>query len=468
MKKDDVLVVDDEKDIRGLICDALQDHAYTTREAANSDQVLKKIEEKIPDLVILDIWLQGSELDGLGILEIIQKKHPHLPVLIISGHGTIETAVKSIKMGAYDYLEKPFTEDKLLIMVKRACESGRLKRENLELKSKVTESKELIGDSPKLRNLKALVEKVAITQSRVLIRGEPGTGKKLIAEMIYKKSKRSDEAFVIFDAAGLSEMEALNELFGMQFGNQNGGGSLTKLSILELANHGTLFIKEVGELSLAVQKKLLGFLQDQVLPRGEGGESVKLDVRVIASTSKDLGELIKSGRFREDLYYRLNVVELFTPPLAERKEDIPLIADYYFTFLNKAMSMGYKKLSKEASILMQSYHWPGNIRQLRNVVEWILIMSPKNEDVVTTEMLPPDIKPSLSGQAAKGNNVIDDSGKLLSMTLRDAREVFECHYLKSQLERFNGNITQMSNYIGMERSALHRKLKSLQIYNVAE
>ena len=467
MRKNDILVVDDEKDIRALICDSLSDSGYSTREAHNSDQVLKKLEEKAPDLIILDIWLQGSELDGLGILELVHKKYPYLPVIIISGHGTIETAVKSIKMGAYDYLEKPFTEDKLMIMVKRACESGRLKRENLELKSKVSEPKELIGESAKIKNMKSLVEKVAVTQSRVLIKGEPGTGKKLIAEMIYKKSKRAEEAFVIFDASGLSEPEAIHELFGISEANS---GFAKKPSLLELAHNGTLFIKEVGELSSVVQKKLLSFLQDQVLQRGESLESVKLDVRVIASTSKDLLELIKNGKFREDLYYRLNVVELSTPPLCERKEDIPLIADYYFTFLNKSLGMGYKKLSKEAAILMQSYSWPGNIRQLRNVVEWILIMSPKNEDVVKTDMLPPDIKPgnNIQSTSQDGGGVFEDSTKLMAMTLREARELFESQYLKSQLERFNGNITQMANYIGMERSALHRKLKSLHVYNAAE
>ena len=465
MRKNDILVVDDEKDIRALICDSLSDNGCSTREASNSDQVLKKLEEKAPDLIILDIWLQGSELDGLGILELVHKKYPYLPVIIISGHGTIETAVKSIKMGAYDYLEKPFTEDKLLIMVKRACESGRLKRENLELKSKVSESKELIGESAKVKNMKSLMEKVAVTQSRVLIKGEPGTGKKLIAEMIYKKSKRADEAFVIFDAAGLSEQEALHELFGVADASSS---FIKKPSLLEIANNGTLFIKEVGELSSAVQKKLLSFLQDQILQRGENSDSVKLDVRVIASTSKDLLELIKNGKFREDLYYRLNVVEIATPPLCERKEDIPLIADYYFAFLNKTLGMGYKKLSKEAAILMQSYSWPGNIRQLRNVIEWILIMSPKNEDIVKTNMLPPDIKPGNNMQVTSQTGLLlEDSTKLMAMTLRDARELFESQYLKSQLERFNGNITQMASYIGMERSALHRKLKSLHVYNGA-
>jgi len=464
MKKNDILVVDDEKDIRSLICDALNDNAYSTREASNSDQILKRLEEKVPDLVILDIWLQGSELDGLGVLELIQKRHPNLPVIMISGHGTIETAVKSIKMGAYDYLEKPFTEDKLLILSKRACESGRLRRENLELKSKVSEAKEFIGESAKIKNLKLLVEKVAISQSRVLLKGEPGTGKKLLAEMIYRKSKRAEEAFVMFDATGLSEDEAMKELFGS---DDNSLGQAKKLGLVELAHNGTLFVKEVGELSPAVQKKLLYFLQDQVFQKKDNQKSVKLDVRFIASTSKDLTELIKQGKFREDLYYRLNVVELNVPSLSERKEDIPLIADYYFAFLNRTMGMGYKKLSKEASILMQSYSWPGNIRQLRNVIEWILIMSPKNEDVVKTDMLPPDVKPMHNAPGAN-QATFDEGTRMMTMTLRDAREMFESQYLKSQLERFSGNITQMANYIGMERSALHRKLKSLQIYNVAE
>jgi two-component system nitrogen regulation response regulator NtrX len=464
MKRSDILVVDDEKDIRALICDALNDNSYVTREAFNSDQVLKRIDERVPDLIILDIWLQGSELDGLGVLEYVQKRYPYLPIIMISGHGTIETAVKSIKMGAYDYLEKPFTEDKLLILVKRACESSKLRKENVDLRSKVGELKEVIGESQKIKQLKTLIDKVAASQSRILIKGEPGTGKKLIAEMIYKKSKRSEEPFIVYDPVGMDENEASIELFGGNE-NQTNNNTARKVGLLELANNGTIFIKEVGDLPLSVQKKLLYFLQDQVLHRAENTNPVKLDVRFIASTNKDLTVLIEQGKFREDLYYRLNVVELNTPPLSERKDDIPLLADYYFTYFNRTMGLGYKRLSKEAIILMQSYSWPGNIRQLRNVIEWILIMSPKNEEVVKTDMLPPDIK---SKTAPISNIQSDDNSKLMAMTLRDARELFESQYLKSQLERFNGNITQMANYIGMERSALHRKLKSLQIYNVAE
>ena len=463
MRKSDILVVDDEKDIRALICEALNDNAYSTREASNSDQILKKIEEKVPDLIILDIWLQGSELDGLGILEYVQKRYPYLPVIMISGHGTIETAVKAIKIGAYDYLEKPFNEDKLLVLVKRACESSRLRRENLELKSKVGEVKEMIGESPKIKQLKTLVDKVASSQSRIFIKGAPGTGKKLLAELIYKKSKRSEEPFIVFDATCTNENEAMIELFGS---SENDFGAPRKIGLLELANNGTMFIKEVSDLPLTVQKKLLYFLQDQVLPRGDSNATNKLDIRFIVSTSKDIQLCIEQEKFREDLYYRLNVVELIAPPLSERKEDIPLLVDYYFAYLNKIMGLGYKKLSKEAAILLQSYNWQGNVRQLRNAVEWMLIMAPKNEDIVKTNMLPPDIKTKNNDNGT--SHKLEEDPKMAAMTLREARELFESQYLKLQLDRFNNNITQMANYIGMERSALHRKLKSLQIYNVTE
>jgi two-component system nitrogen regulation response regulator NtrX len=453
----DILVVDDEADIRDLICDILKDENYNTRRASDSISAFEAINDKVPSAVLLDIWLQGSELDGLGILEIIKRKYPHLPVIMVSGHGTVGTAVNSIKLGAYDYIEKPFTEDKLLITVKRACEMALLLKENASLKLKTRNKLELVGTSQIMGQLKANIDKVAATSSRVFITGASGSGKELVARIIHKKSKRANENFVILGAFGLEPDKIQAELFG-EDEKRGINDKPRKVGLLELANNGTLFIDEVTDLPIVIQNKILRFMQEQSVDRANA-KNTKLDVRIIASSSKDLQTEISQGRFRQDLYYRLNVVPIKIPALSERKEDIPLLLNHFMKHLEDHSGLKIKTISSEALVLMQSYQWPGNIRQLRNVIEWLLIMN-RSSATIRADMLPPEIL---------SNGVIvsktDDSLDLMAMTLREAREVFEKKYLAAQMNRFNGNISRTSSFVGMERSALHRKLKSLNIHS---
>ncbi len=458
----DVLVIDDEADIRDLISDILKDEGFSPRTAATSTQAFKAISEKTPSAIILDIWLQGSDLDGLGILEIVKKRYPLMPVIVISGHGTIETAVSAIKMGAYDYLEKPFTHDKLLIILKRACEAARLKRENLDLKSKVIDKTELVGHSLLTTKLKSDIEKVAPTSGRVMLHGEVGSGKELAARLIHKKSKRANGPFIILSPTCMSVDKIQQELFG-EPERQDASGVFTKrISVLEAANNGTLYIDEVGDLPVVVQIKLLKFLQDQILEKPSINKSIKLDIRFITATSKNLQNDINQGKFRQDLYHRLNVVPIKVPSLTERKEDIPLLVKYFVKQLSKFSGLKEREFTEEAIAALQAYNWPGNIRQLRNIIEWTLIMNPvlsNSNETVKSDMLPQDILTN-SVTISKPDTNID----MMSMPLRDAREVFERQYLSAQMNRFNNNISKTSSFVGMERSALHRKLKLLGIH----
>ncbi len=454
-----ILVIDDEADIRNLISDVLQDEEYETRVASGDLEALSKLDDKVPTVVILDIWLQGSELDGLGILEIIKKKYPYVPVIMISGHGNIETAVNSLKMGAYDYIEKPFTEDKLLVVVKRACEYAKLQKENAELRMYSNEINRLIGNSNAISALKQLILRVAPTSSRILINGSNGSGKKLIAKLIHEKSKRKNQPFIVFSAAGMSEERAQLELFGEE--SKDVFSSPRKVGVLELANMGTLFIDEVTDLPLNIQSKILNFLQSSSFIRNGGKNIVKLDVRIISSTSKDLKEEIAKGKFREDLYYRLNVIQVQAPSLAERKEDIALLSEFFINFFHERVGFPLKQLSTDAIIALQNYSWPGNVRQLRNVIEWLLIMyGGEQEKYINASMLPPEIT---NGGINIENKHDDNKHDMMDLPLREAREVFEKQYLSAQLIRFDHNITKMAAAIGMERSALHRKLKTLEI-----
>ena len=453
-----VLVVDDEADIRNLICDCLQDEEYETRVASSDLEALSKLDDKVPNVVILDVWLQGSELDGLGILEIIKKKYPYLPVVIISGHGNIETAVNAIKMGAYDYVEKPFTEDKLLITVKRACEVAKLQKENAELRMYASEAHKLIGNSNHISQLKQYILKVAPTSSRVLIAGPHGSGKKLVAKLIHEKSKRKNQPFIVFSAAGMTEEKAQLELFGEE--SKDIFSQPRKVGVLELAHMGTLFIDEVADLPLNVQSKILNFLQSHSFARNGSKNIVKLDVRVISSTSKDLKQEIAKGKFREDLFYRLNVVQINIPSLSERKEDIQILSDFFLNHFHEFAGFPLCKLSTDAILALQNYSWPGNVRQLRNVIEWLLIMAtPESDKFITASMLPPELANNITGEISNDNN----TASTIDLPLREAREVFEKQYLSAQLVRFDYNITKMAMAIGMERSALHRKLKILEI-----
>jgi two-component system, NtrC family, nitrogen regulation response regulator NtrX len=461
-----VLVVDDEADIRSLICDALHDEGYETRTASTDLDALSKIDERVPTMVLLDVWLQGSELDGLGILEIIKKKYPYLPVVVISGHGNIETAVNAIKMGAYDYVEKPFTEEKLLIIVKRACEVAKLQKENSELRMYSTEVNRLIGNSSAMIQLKQSILKVAPTSSRILITGPNGSGKKLVAKLIHEKSKRKDQPFIVFNAAGMSEDRAHIELFGEE--SSDIFSKPRKVGVLELANMGTLFIDEVADLPLNVQSKILNFLQNQSFLRGGGKKLVKLDVRIISSTGKDLKNEILISKFREDLLYRLNVIQIEIPSLVERKEDIQSLVEFFVKHFHECSGFPAKKFSNDAILALQNYLWPGNIRQLRNIIEWVLIMENQDADkVITASMLPPEVNDVTNVETKKQNNIAENQN-MIELPLREAREMFEKQYLTAQLIRFDYNITKMSSVIGMERSALHRKLKILNLASQEE
>lgn len=459
----DVLIIDDEADIRELISDILKDEGFSPRTAANSTTAFKLIAEKPPSAIILDIWLQGSDLDGLGILEIVKKRYPLMPIIVISGHGTIETAVSAIKMGAYDYLEKPFSHDKLMIVLKRACETAKLKRENIDLKSKVIDKTELIGASSVTLKLKSDIEKVAPTSGRVMLHGEMGSGKELAARLIHKKSKKFNGPFIVLSPSCMQAGRIQQELFGEPEHHDVNGVFTKRLSILEAANNGTLYIDEVSELPLVVQIKLLKFLQDQILEKPSLNKTIKLDIRLITATSKNLLTEINQGKFRQDLYYRLNVVPIKVPSLSERKDDIPLLVKYFVKQLAKFAGFKEREFTDEAIAALQAYNWPGNIRQLRNIIEWTLIMNPisAGNELVKPDMLPQDILVN-SVTISKPDTNLD----MMSMPLREAREVFERQYLSAQMSRFNNNISKTSSFVGMERSALHRKLKLLKIHSI--
>lgn len=452
----DILIVDDEADIRDLISDILKDAKYATRTSHNSDTAFKAIAERVPSVLILDIWLQGSELDGLGILEMVKKKYPHLPVIMISGHGNIETAVSAIKMGAYDFIEKPFKEDRLLLLVARALEHARLRSENAELKSRGKLEMQLNGNSQAIQQIRSALDKIAPTASRVLISGAPGTGKEMLARLIHYRSPRAAGSFVVLGATGLTPDRVEAELFGIEDSNPTGGAE--KLGMLERAHNGTLFIDEVADMPLETQGKMLRALQEQGFTRVRGSRRVEVDVRIIAGTNRDLEAEIAAGRFREDLYYRLNVVPLRMPALKDRREDIPELCRYFLKRAGEMAGMPPRELSDEAVAMLQSYHWPGNVRQLRNMMEWLLIMTADGKDAIRAEQLPPDILSSNPVLARPETNP-----DIMSMALREARELFEKQYLAAQIERFGGNISKTSSFVGMERSALHRKLKMLGI-----
>lgn len=452
----DVLIVDDEQDIRDLVSDILRDEGYKPRVANDGVSALESIRERVPAAVILDIWLQGSEMDGLGILEVVKKRYPNLPVIMISGHGNIETAISSIRLGAYDYIEKPFKEDKIVRLVKRAIENAQLKNENEELKKSVYEN-HLIGESTAITTLRQAVDKVAPTESRVMLNGAAGCGKEVIARLIHQKSKRNKGLFVILNASSISPDKVEEELFGREDSSGHSGDG--KTGTLELAHGGTLFLDEVADMPLGTQGKILKILQDGNFERVGGNKKINIDVRIIASTKKNLQTEIAAGRFREDLYYRLNVVPLKVPSLKERKGDILTLSNYFISKFAERLGIPAKELNESAVAAMEVYSWPGNIRQLRNVIEWLLIMAPDSAgNQITSNMLPPELLSSSPISSGSSNNV-----DVIGLPLRDAREVFEKEYLTAQLERFGCNVSKTAAFVGMERSAFHRKLKSLGV-----
>lgn len=448
----DILIIDDEADIRDLIAGILEDEGYATRTAANSDGGLAEIEARLPSLMVLDIWLQGSKLDGLEILELVKSRHKDLPVVVISGHGNIETAVAAIKKGAYDFIEKPFEADQLLITVQRATEAERLRRENEELKKRSAFSVDITGRSAVINNLRQSIEKVAATNSRVLIQGASGSGKEVAARQIHFRSNRSNDSFVVVSAASMEPHRMEQELFGVE---QNGG--VVKTGLFERAHGGTLFIDEVADMPLPTQGKILRVLTEQAFERVGGHTGVKVDVRVISATSRDLVKEIAEGRFREDLYHRLNVVPLAMASLSERREDIPSLAQGFLDSLAIATGRARSVLGDDAIAALQSYDWPGNVRQLKNVMERVVIMGPEELGAeITADDLPQEVKMTPDDLLQTSSN-----NAIMTTPLREAREAFEREYLKVQINRFSGNISRTAAFIGMERSALHRKLKSL-------
>ncbi|MBP7337755.1 sigma-54 dependent transcriptional regulator [Niveispirillum sp.] len=453
----DILIVDDEADIRMLIAGILEDEGMKTREAADADQALAAVAARRPSLVIQDIWLQGSRLDGLQVLAELKRDHPDVPVVMISGHGNIETAVAAIKSGAYDFIEKPFKADRLLLLVERAIEAARLRRENRELRVKVGADFDLIGRSLPVNQLRHSVDKVAPTGSRVLISGPPGSGKEVVARMLHAKSRRNDGPFVALNCATMRPDRLEVELFGTEHGFEGGG---RKVGTFEQAHGGTLFLDEVADMPLETQGKIVRVLQEQTFERVGGTSRVEVDVRVIASTNRDLTAEIEIGRFRQDLFYRLSVVPLKMPPLRERREDIPLLARHFMQRTAETAGLPLRVFGEDAMAALQAYDWPGNVRQLRNTVEWLLIMVAGDPaEPIRADMLPPEIG-AITPTVLKW----EKGGEIMGLALREAREVFEREYLLAQVTRFGGNISRTAQFVGMERSALHRKLKSLGVH----
>jgi two-component system, NtrC family, nitrogen regulation response regulator NtrX len=448
----DILIVDDEADIRDLIAGILQDEGYATRVAANSDEALQAFSERRPSLIVLDIWLANSAMDGLELLDEIKRLQPMVPVIIISGHGTVETAVAAIKRGAYDFIEKPFQADQLLLCVQRATETERLKRENEELRERSGLDLEFTGMSPAITATRLAIRKVAATGSRVLIAGPAGAGKEVGARMLHMQSARADGPFVVLAAASLEPERVETELFGLEQ-----DGAVAKTGLLEQAHGGTLFLDEVADMPLTTQGKILRVLIDQVFQRVGGSRAVRVDVRIISATSRDLRTEIAAGRFREDLYHRLNVVPVVIPSLVERREDIPDLVMHFVRRLALARGRRAPTLSDEALAVLQAYDWPGNVRQLRNIVERTLIMAPEEDShVISAALLPVELSAPTSRLLGG-----EDASSVMSVPLREAREVFEREYLRVQIRRFSGNISRTAAFIGMERSALHRKMRSL-------
>lgn len=451
----DILIVDDEADIRELVAGILNDEGYATRVAGDSDGALATIEARMPGLVVLDIWLQGSRLDGLEVLDVIRERYPNLPVVIISGHGNIETAVLAIKKGAYDFIEKPFKADRMLLVIKRAIEAARLRRENDELRIKAGDDATLIGGSAIMNHLRNTIEKVAPTGSRVLISGPPGSGKEVVARILHSRSRRAGYPFLAVNAATISPERMEAELFG----TEGSASEPRKVGVFEQAHGGTLFLDEVAEMPIGTQSKILRVLVDQTFERVGGASRVKVDVRVVSSTSRDLADEIAQGRFREDLFHRLNVMPIQVPPLSSRREDIPGLVDYFITQIARSAGLPARRISDDAMAALQAHDWPGNVRQLRNNIERLLILASGDPNaVVTADMLPAEV-------GASTPIPIGGSGgeHIMALPLREARETFEREYLIAQINRFDGNISRTAAFIGMERSALHRKLKSLGV-----
>jgi two-component system nitrogen regulation response regulator NtrX len=451
----DILVVDDEADIRDIVSGILTDEGHGARTAKNSDEALAAIEMRRPSLVFLDIWLQGSKLDGLQILKIIKEQHPMLPVVMISGHGNIETAVSAIKLGAYDFIEKPFKADRLVLVAERALEASRLKREVNELRHRAGGSNTIIGRSSAVNQLRQTIERVGPANSRVLITGAPGSGKELAARSIHEASARASGPFVVINSATIAPDTMEIELFGIE--GKDGAGR--RIGALEEAHGGTLYLDEIADMPRETQGKILRVLVEQNFQRVGGPTRVHVDVRIISSSARDLAALIADGSLREDLFHRLAVVPVRVPSLSERREDISQLITFFMEQVSATTGMPKRMIADDAMAVLQSHDWPGNIRQLRNNVERLMILAAGDPDAAITA----DLLPSEIGALVPSTPNGAGGEKLMSLPLRDAREVFEREYLVAQINRFGGNISRTAEFIGMERSALHRKLKSLRV-----
>ena len=448
----EILVIDDNADIRFLICNILKENGYKIRSAANFEQANKEINSKLPDLAIVDIKLDKGDKDGIDLLKKLMTRNKSLPVIMISGHANVQVAVEAIRLGAYEFVEKPFSSEKLLNYVKRALEVTHIKKEKDTVENKLFYSFDLIGKSVEISKIKKTIEKLAAAESRILITGQTGTGKELVARRIHKNSSRSENSFVVFNAALLEEKNYQKQLFGEEFVNGD-----TDYGILEKANNGTLLLDEISEIPLGIQSNLLRTLIDQKFKRINGSKDIYVNIRIISSSSKDLRKLIDEKVFREDLYHRLNVVPIHLPPLQSRSEDIPLLIKYFKKKIAEINGVQEAEID-ENNGLLYSYNWPGNIRELRNVIERVTILSVHEDKKDTNKLLTDILKEN--PESLQKNDILNNS---LAYPLKEAREQFETNYLLNQLKKNNGNISKTADFIGMERSALHRKLKSLGI-----
>jgi len=446
----DILIVDDERDIRELVAGVLSDEGYECRTAGDSVTALAEVDRRRPSLVLLDVWLHGSPMDGLEVLDAIKAREPELPVIIFSGHGNIDTAVSAISRGAMDFIEKPFEAERLLLLVERATETERLRRDNARLRNDFVSEEEFTGNSSSINQVRATLKRVANTGSRLLISGPAGAGKEVAARLLHSWSPRAHKAFVTVNSARITPERFENELFG-----EEQDGNLVRPGLLELADGGTLYLDEVADMPLSTQARILRVLTDQAFVRVGGVRQIRVDVRVVSSTSRNLEREIAERRFREDLYYRLNVVPVQIPALADRREDIPALADHFFARYAAEQGVAPPAISEDAIAALQAYDWPGNVRQLRNVIERTIILAPRDQLArIEPAMLPPEVVTTkLEGGAQMTS--------LMGAPLREARENFEREYLRVQIRRFSGNISKTASFIGMERSALHRKLKLL-------
>ena len=451
-----ILIVDDEKDIRELIGDILKDEGYAIRLAGNSDDCMTEINAELPSLMILDIWLKDSRMDGIDILKTVKRDNPDVPVVIISGHGNIEIAVAAIKQGAYDFIEKPFNIDQLMVVVARAMETSRLRRENAELRRRDVTASDMLGSSPAFKGLKSQLEKVTKSNGRVMLAGPAGSGKELAARFIHVNSNRASAPFVSVSSATIEPDRMEEVLFGRETAERG-----VEKGLLEQAHGGVVYFDEVADMPIGTQSKILRVLTEQQFARVGGADKVRVDLRVISSTSRDLRQEIQSSRFRQELYDRLNVVPIQVPSLEDRREDIPELTRHFIDMFHRTQGLPLRDLTPEAEAMLQTMQWPGNVRQLRNVIERVLILGDASGRIEASELPGQEVQTDATGRMVLG-------GAMATLPLREAREVFEREYLLTQINRFGGNISRTAGFVGMERSALHRKLKSLGVVSSAK